>query len=179
MFRYERPQKGRFRQFHQIDVELIGVAQPQADIEVIALGSRISRRARHRRPGRARAQHARRSREPRRLSRRAGRLFLGAHLRAVGGQPSPARTQSAAHSRFQRRGTIRRSVADAPVFRRLSERTSNDFFATGARWARPARHRLSAEPTAGARPRLLHPHRLRVRHDRSRLARHGAGRGAL
>ena len=41
MFRYERPQKGRFRQFHQIDVELIGVAQPQADIEVIALGSRI------------------------------------------------------------------------------------------------------------------------------------------
>src|SRR5215470_9921622 len=41
MFRYERPQKGRFRQFHQIDVELIGVAQPQADIEVIALGSRV------------------------------------------------------------------------------------------------------------------------------------------
>src|SRR5213082_1854738 len=41
MFRYERPQKGRFRQFHQIGVELIGVAQPQADIEVIALGQRI------------------------------------------------------------------------------------------------------------------------------------------
>jgi histidyl-tRNA synthetase len=41
MFRYERPQKGRFRQFHQIDAELIGVAQPQADIEVIALGADI------------------------------------------------------------------------------------------------------------------------------------------
>ena len=41
MFRYERPQKGRYRQFHQIGVELNGVAQPQADIEVIALGSRI------------------------------------------------------------------------------------------------------------------------------------------
>jgi histidyl-tRNA synthetase len=41
MFRYERPQKGRFRQFHQIGVELIGVGQPQADIEVIALGHRI------------------------------------------------------------------------------------------------------------------------------------------
>ena len=41
MFRYERPQKGRFRQFHQFGVELIGVAQPQADIEVIALGNRI------------------------------------------------------------------------------------------------------------------------------------------
>jgi histidyl-tRNA synthetase len=41
MFRYERPQKGRFRQFHQIGVELVGVAQPQGDIEVIALGGRI------------------------------------------------------------------------------------------------------------------------------------------
>jgi histidyl-tRNA synthetase len=41
MFRYERPQKGRFRQFHQVGVELIGVEQPQADIEVIALGNRI------------------------------------------------------------------------------------------------------------------------------------------
>jgi len=41
MFRYERPQKGRFRQFHQIGVELIGVPQPQADIEVIACGQRI------------------------------------------------------------------------------------------------------------------------------------------
>src|SRR5271170_650208 len=41
MFRYERPQKGRFRQFHQIGVELIGVPQAQADIEVVALASRI------------------------------------------------------------------------------------------------------------------------------------------
>src|SRR5690242_14361821 len=38
MFCYERPQKGRFRQFHQIDVELIGAAPPAADVEVIALG---------------------------------------------------------------------------------------------------------------------------------------------
>src|SRR5258708_1942159 len=41
MFRYERPKKGRLRQFHQIDVELLGVAQPQADIEVVALGAEI------------------------------------------------------------------------------------------------------------------------------------------
>ena len=41
MFRYERPQKGRFRQFHQIDVELIGVKEPQGDVEVIALGADI------------------------------------------------------------------------------------------------------------------------------------------
>ncbi len=38
MFRYERPQKGRYRQFHQIGVELIGSSEPVADAEVIALG---------------------------------------------------------------------------------------------------------------------------------------------
>jgi histidyl-tRNA synthetase len=38
MFRYERPQKGRFRQFHQIDIELIGPEEPLADAEVIACG---------------------------------------------------------------------------------------------------------------------------------------------
>lgn len=41
MFRYERPQKGRMRQFHQIGVELIGIDQPQADLEVIACGARV------------------------------------------------------------------------------------------------------------------------------------------
>ena len=41
MFRYERPQKGRLRQFHQIGVELIGVEQVQADLEVIACGARV------------------------------------------------------------------------------------------------------------------------------------------
>jgi histidyl-tRNA synthetase len=41
MFRYERPQKGRLRQFHQIGVELLGVSQAQADVEVIALAQRI------------------------------------------------------------------------------------------------------------------------------------------
>ena len=39
MFRYERPQKGRYRQFHQVGVELLGVADPLADAEVIALGA--------------------------------------------------------------------------------------------------------------------------------------------
>jgi histidyl-tRNA synthetase len=41
MFRYERPQKGRLRQFHQIGVELLGVAEPVGDVEVIALGAAI------------------------------------------------------------------------------------------------------------------------------------------
>jgi len=41
MFRYERPQAGRQRQFHQIGVEVLGSADPRADAEVIALGTDI------------------------------------------------------------------------------------------------------------------------------------------
>jgi histidyl-tRNA synthetase len=38
MFRHERPQKGRLRQFHQLDAEIIGAVEPQSDAELIAMG---------------------------------------------------------------------------------------------------------------------------------------------
>ena len=41
MFRYERPQKGRYRQFHQIDAEIIGAAEPLADVELISMGNEL------------------------------------------------------------------------------------------------------------------------------------------
>ncbi len=41
VFRYERPQKGRYRQFHQIGAELLGPAEPLADAETIACGADI------------------------------------------------------------------------------------------------------------------------------------------
>lgn len=37
MFRYERPQKGRYRQFHQIGVEAIGIADPKIDAQILAM----------------------------------------------------------------------------------------------------------------------------------------------
>jgi histidyl-tRNA synthetase len=43
MFRHERPQKGRYRQFYQIDAEAIGFTGPDADAELIALGARLWR----------------------------------------------------------------------------------------------------------------------------------------
>ncbi len=41
MFRYERPQKGRSRQFHQMGAELFGASGPDADAEILMLGSRL------------------------------------------------------------------------------------------------------------------------------------------
>ena len=40
-FRYERPQKGRYRPFHPLDAEIIGAAEPQADVESLALGAQL------------------------------------------------------------------------------------------------------------------------------------------
>ena len=44
MFRRERPQKGRYRQFYQVDVEMVGFNGPDADIELIAMTARMWRR---------------------------------------------------------------------------------------------------------------------------------------
>jgi histidyl-tRNA synthetase len=41
VFRYERPQKGRYRQFHQIDAEVIGAAEPAADVELLVLADQL------------------------------------------------------------------------------------------------------------------------------------------
>ncbi|RKF22007.1 histidine--tRNA ligase [Altericroceibacterium spongiae] len=41
VFRYERPQKGRYRQFHQIDAEVIGAAEPQADVELLVMADHL------------------------------------------------------------------------------------------------------------------------------------------
>jgi histidyl-tRNA synthetase len=40
-FRYERPQKGRFREFHQLDAEIIGASEPQADVELLAFADQL------------------------------------------------------------------------------------------------------------------------------------------
>ena len=41
LFRYERPQKGRYRQFHQFDAEVIGAAEPQADVELLVMADQL------------------------------------------------------------------------------------------------------------------------------------------
>jgi histidyl-tRNA synthetase len=128
MFRYERPQKGRFRQFHQIGVELIGAAQPHADVEVIAIGSRI-------------------------LGALGIRERTVLELNTIGDPESRAAYRGALVSYYSRRisdlsedsrrrlernplrifdskdESDQRVNADAPLFRDYINNTSNDFFA--------------------------------------------------
>jgi histidyl-tRNA synthetase len=44
VFRHERPQAGRYRQFHQLDVEAYGIPGPDVDVEIIALSARLLRK---------------------------------------------------------------------------------------------------------------------------------------
>ena len=126
MFRYERPQKGRFRQFHQIGVELLGVAQPQADIEVIALGQRILKEL-----GIADRVVLELNTLGDPESRAAYRealvgYFSCLQIRTVGGQPAPARNQPAAHPRFE--GPQRSSINAERPFPTVSERCYRGLF---------------------------------------------------
>ncbi len=41
LFRYERPQKGRYRQFHQLDAEILGAGEPQADAELLVMADQL------------------------------------------------------------------------------------------------------------------------------------------
>ena len=100
-FRYESPQAGRYRQFYQVDLEAIGSADPDLDVEVIALGWRLLRRPRAA-SGRAVAQLARRRHLPARPTGRSCSGYLdAAPVGAVRRAQGPPRRQPAAGPRLQ------------------------------------------------------------------------------
>ncbi len=145
-FRHERPQAGRYRQFHQLGVEAIGTDSPLADAEVIALLSRAAGRA-----GRAGGRAA--ARQPR-LARGAPRLPGGAESsparprgRAVQGRARADRRQPAAGLRLRRRGDARRDGRGADD-RRAARRRGRRALRRGARPARGGRR----SPTRSTRP---------------------------
>ena len=75
VFRYERPQKGRYRQFHQLDAEIIGAGEPQADVELLAMADQLLKELGIADGVTLAIEHARRCDEPRGLARGAGRAF--------------------------------------------------------------------------------------------------------
>ena len=90
MFRRERPQKGRYRQFHQVDVEAFGFTSPTIDVEMIELALALPRRLR---PREARA---------------------GAELRRRRELPSGLRRAAAAGAARQSRRRCARTASAAP-----------------------------------------------------------------
>ena len=134
MFRYERPQKGRYRQFHQIDIEVIGTAEPLADAEVIACGWDILQALGVAGETVLEINTLGDKDKPRRLSRRAGRLF----------HPAPAtRCRRTAWTRLERNPLRildskdegdRRIVANAPIIAGHLTEAAAAFYASVRTW---------------------------------------------
>ncbi|MGD1878812.1 MAG: histidine--tRNA ligase [Kiloniellaceae bacterium] len=128
MFRHERPQKGRQRQFHQFGVELIGVPPPQADIEVIACGAQILETL-----GLADAVPLELNTlgdpESRAAYREALVTYFSAHLDALSEDSRDRLTRNPLRILYSKDAGNRQLVADAPLFADYLNETSRDFFA--------------------------------------------------
>jgi len=149
MFRHERPQKGRYRQFYQLDLEAIGFAGPDVDAELIALTARLWAGF----SSQAFVWRSTPSARPRRAA--AYREILVAYFR---------RHESAldADSRRRLEGNPLRIldsknpqmaevIAAAPLLTDHLDEPSRDALRGACRRARSHGHRLSGESTPGAR----------------------------
>ena len=170
-FRYERPQKGRYRQHWQLGVEVLGVDDPAVDVEVIALARRLLPDL-----GLSEVQllvnsmgdAASRARVPRGAARVLARPRRAARRRD---RSAPRRTRCACSTRSATdwQDMVERAPQIARVpHGRVARRTSS-----GPGGPPGARHRVRDRAPAGARLRLLHAHHVRVR---ERRARRGAER---
>lgn len=128
MFRYERPQKGRMRQFHQIGVELLGVAQPLGDVEIIALGVQILREL-------GILEHTvlelntLGDSESRQSYRKALIAYFEGHHDRLSADSRERLTRNPLRILDSKDEGDRRLVADAPLFAEHLNRASRDFFA--------------------------------------------------
>ena len=178
MFRYERPQKGRYRQFHQIGIELIGPAEPLADAEVIACGWDILQALGVADDTVLELNTLGDKAQPRRLPRRAGRAIsphIGTRF-ARTAWPGSTATRCASSTARTRPTAARRR---RPDHRRLSDRGRRTLLREAAGPPGPVPRAVRGKPAHRPRPRLLRPHRLRIRHHQARRPGHRDGRRPL
>ena len=179
MFRHERPQKGRYRQFHQFDVEALGFPGPDVDAEQMILLARLWRelglddriRLTINSIGDADERRAHRAALIEHFERHASDLDEDARRRL---HSNPLRILD---SKTRVDAVDHRGCADASstASGRRRARISTTLQALLDR----SRHRVRDEPAAGARSRLLQSHGLRVGHRPAGGAGHGRGRRSL
>ena len=178
MFRHERPQKGRYRQFHQVDVEALGFEGPDVDAEQIVLLARLWRELGLADGVRLADQLDRRQARSARASPRACRVLREARVAPRRGLEATAAHESPAHPRQQEPGAAADDRGRAAAGRHGRGRGARALRGRQAP-ARRRRHRLRGESAARARPRLLQSHRVRVDDRPPRRAGHGRRRRAL
>ncbi len=148
VFRYERPQKGRFRQFHQLDAEIIGTDAPAADVELLVLADQLLREL-----GISDGVTLQLNTLGDAATRDAWRAALVAHFEAHRGDLSEDSVdrldaQSAAHPRQQGRRSDRPIAEAAPGDRRFPHRRGGRLLRAGHGRPRRRRRRLDAQRRA-------------------------------
>ena len=172
VFRYERPQKGRFRQFHQLDAEIIGTDRAAADVELLVLADQLLLHE----LGIADGITLQLNTLGDAATRDAWRQALVAHFESHRGdlsEDSLVRLDKNPMRILDSKDPRDRPAADsAPSIDDFPHRRGGRFLRPGHRRPRRRRRRLDPQPAPGPRPRLLPPHRLRIRHRSPRRPRH-------
>ena len=165
MFRREKPQKGRYRQFHQMSVEALGFAEPEIDAELIAMSARLWRELgltsttlELNTIGTAESR-----RRTSRCSSSTSRGIASCSTKTACGASSAIRCGSST-------ARIPRCASSSTPRRcwRLSRRRVARALRSRASAARRRRRPVHAESAARARARLLLAHRVRVGHGPAR-----------
>ena len=168
MFRHERPQQGRYRQFHQIDCEAFGFPGPDIDAEMIQVSARLWRKLGIRDVrlsvnslGTPESRKRYRAILVEYFAARRGELDADSQRRL---ETNPLRILDSKNPAMQA------LIEGAP---RLSDHLDDGVAHALRRLSRAAgreRHRGRSGPAPRARPRLLHADGLRVAHVRARIA---------
>ncbi len=177
MFRYERPQKGRYRQFHQIDAEAIGYAGPDVDAELILISARIWRRL-----GLTRLSlnlNTLGTAESRRGYRALLTEYFRSHAAALDEDSRRRLEGNPLRILDSKNPAMHEIVADAPLITDHLDPESEAAFFHAACASRCGGRVIYVEPAPGARARLLFAHRLRMDHDGPGCAGCGLLRRAL
>ena len=177
MFRRERPQAGRYRQFHQIDAEAFGFEGPDIDAEMILLSARLLRRL-----GLTRIKllvNSLGTPAVRAAYRERLTAYFGAHEAALDEDSKRRLRGNPLRILDSKNPDMQRIVAGAPLAARCARRGVEGALRGAVRAPAQRRHRVSCRAAPGARTRLLHAHGVRMDHRCARRAEHGVRRRPL
>ena len=178
MFRYERPQKGRMRQFHQTGVELLGVAHPQGDVEILAVGAAILRQL-----GvldrTVLELNTLGDNESRQGYRKVLVDYLGSHKSSLSQDSLDRLERNPLRVLDSKDEGDQKIVADAPLYSDHLNEASRAFFDAVKSGLDALGIALLPQSAAGARTRLLLPHLFRIHGTGARRAEDGDGRRPL
>ena len=179
MFRHERPQRGRYRQFHQLDVEALGFAGPGRRRRADGDAGAAVARARHRRWHAAQDQFDRRSRRAPLASRGSRRVFRDRARESSTPTRSAGCTPIRCASSIPRIPDMQEMIEGAPQLVRRLGTASRAHFDGLQQHPHRQRHPVRNRPPPRPRARLLQSHGVRMGHRPAGIAGRGRRRRTL